>query len=144
LKSAAATAAASAIPGVFAPAIAQAAAKVVVIGGGPGGATAAKYIAKDAAGKIAVTLVEPFDTFTTCFHSNLYVGGYKKLSEITHNYKKLVAAGITHAKSRAMSIDRAKKTVKLADGKTLAYDRLVVSPGIDLKFASVAGYSEDA
>lgn len=144
LKSAAATAAASAVPGIFAPAIAQAAAKVVVIGGGPGGATAAKYIAKDAAGKIAVTLVEPYDTFITCFHSNLYVGGYKKLSEITHNYKKIVAGGVAHARTRAVSIDRAKKLVKLADGKTLAYDRLVVSPGIDLKFESVAGYSEKA
>jgi sulfide dehydrogenase [flavocytochrome c] flavoprotein chain len=121
----------------------QAKPRVVVIGGGPGGATAAKYIAKDSAGAIEVTLVEPFNTFTTCFHSNLYLGGYKTFEQITHSYDKLKAAyGITHAKDRAVSIDRDKKLVRLAGGNTLAYDRLIVSPGIDLKYDSVPGWGE--
>jgi sulfide dehydrogenase [flavocytochrome c] flavoprotein chain len=121
----------------------QAKPRVVVIGGGAGGATAAKYIAKDSAGAIEVTLVEPFDTFTTCFHSNLYLGGYKSFEQITHSYDKLKSAyGIIHAKDRAVQIDRDKKQVRLAGGATLNYDRLVVSPGIDLKFDSVPGWGE--
>ena len=65
------------------PAIAQAKPRVVVIGGGPGGATVARYVAKDSKDAIAVTLVEPASQFTTCFHSNLHVGGFKTLTEIT-------------------------------------------------------------
>jgi sulfide dehydrogenase [flavocytochrome c] flavoprotein chain len=125
------------------PAIAQAKPKVVVIGGGPGGATAAKYIAKD--GGIDVTLVEPAQRFTTCFHSNLYLGGFRSFESITHSYAKVTKAyGIRHARVRATAVDRDKRTVRLSDGKSLSYDRLVVSPGIDLKFDSVPGYSEEA
>lgn len=126
------------------PAIAQAKPRVVVIGGGPGGATVARYIAKDSKDAVAVTLVEPASQFTTCFHSNLHVGGYKTMAEITHGYDKLTAMGITHARTMANAIDREKKIVTLADGNTLAYDRLVVAPGIDLKYDSVAGYSVEA
>jgi NADPH-dependent 2,4-dienoyl-CoA reductase/sulfur reductase-like enzyme len=123
------------------PVFAQARPKVVVIGGGPGGATAAKYIAKD--GGIEVTLVEPARRFTTCFHSNLYLGGFKTWESITQNYAKLVSTyGIKHARQMAMAIDREKRTVRLANGTVLSYDRLVLSPGIDLKFDSVPGYSE--
>lgn len=122
----------------------QAKARVVVVGGGPGGATAAKYIAKDAKGAIEVTLVEPTKQFVTCFHSNLYLGGYKPMDAITHSYDKLVSAyGIKHAQQAAASIDRDKKAVKLADGSTLTYDRLVLSPGIDLKYDSVPGWGQE-
>ncbi len=62
--------------------------KVVVIGGGPGGATVAKYVAKDSAGAIEVTLVEPNQQFVTCFHSNLYLGGFRSFQSITHNYSR--------------------------------------------------------
>jgi NADPH-dependent 2,4-dienoyl-CoA reductase/sulfur reductase-like enzyme len=125
------------------PALAQAKPKVVVIGGGPGGATAAKYIAKD--GGVDVTLVEPAARFTTCFHSNLYLGGFKSWESITHSYDKIVKAyGIKHVRQTAVSGDRDKKVVRLADGRTLSYDRLVLSPGIDLKFDSVPGWSEAA
>lgn len=123
------------------PAIAQAKPKVVVIGGGPGGATVAKYVAKD--GGIDVTLVEPLRRFTTCFHSNLYLGGFRSFQSITHSYDKSAKAnGFRHARTTANAIDRDKKTVRLANGTTLAYDRLVVAPGIDIKFDSVPGYSE--
>ena len=60
--------------------------KVVVIGGGAGGATAARYIAKDSKGEIDVTLVEPSRSYYTCFFSNLYIGGFRDLSSIAHSY----------------------------------------------------------
>jgi sulfide dehydrogenase [flavocytochrome c] flavoprotein subunit len=126
-----------------APAIAQAKPKVVVIGGGPGGATAARYIAKDSAGGIDVTLVEPTANFVTCFHSNLYLGGFKTMPEITYTYAKLGAQGVKVVPQAAASIERAKKQVRLADGSTLSYDRLVVSPGIDLKYDSVPGWGQE-
>lgn len=117
--------------------------RVVVIGGGAGGATAAKYIAKDAKGAIDVTLIEPKEAFTTCFHSNLYLGGFKTFDEITHKYDKLVSNyGIKHVRQWANAIDRAKREVVLADGTRVPYDRLVVSPGIDLKYDSVPGWGK--
>ncbi len=123
------------------PAFAQAKPKVIVIGGGPGGSTVAKYVAKD--GGIDVTLVEPLRQFTTCFHSNLYLGGFRSFQSLTHSYDKLVKNyGIKHARAMASAIDRDKKTVRLANGTTVPYDRLVVAPGIDIKFDSVPGYSE--
>jgi NADPH-dependent 2,4-dienoyl-CoA reductase/sulfur reductase-like enzyme len=127
-----------------APAYAQARPKVVVVGGGPGGATAAKYIAKESGKAIEVTLVEPTKQFTTCFHSNLYLGGFKPLEAITHTYDKLASAyGIKLNHQIAAAIDRDKKQVRLADGSTLAYDRLVVAPGIDLKYDSVPGWGRE-
>lgn len=122
----------------------QAKPRVVVIGGGPGGATAARYIAKDSKGAVDVTIVEPSKQFVTCFHSNLYLGGFRPLSEITHTYDKLVSAhGIKMAYQTASAIDRDKKQVKLADGSTLDYDRLILSPGIDLKYDSVPGWGKE-
>lgn len=122
---------------------AQAKARVIVIGGGPGGATAAKYIAKDAADKIDVTLIEPSQNFVTCFHSNLYVGGFKDMQAITHSYDGLKKYGVNVIHQTAASIDRTAKQVVLADGSKLAYDRLVVSPGIDLKYDSVPGWGQE-
>ena len=119
--------------------------RVVVIGGGPGGATAAKYIAKDAKEAIEVVLVEPKEAFTTCFHSNLYLGGFKSFEEITHRYDKLVSSyGIKHVRQWASAIDRDKREVVLGDGTRLPYDRLVISPGIDLKYDSVPGWGKEA
>lgn len=130
---------------IAAPALlrAQEKPKLVVIGGGPGGATVAKYVARDSKGAIDVTLVEPLDKFVTCFHSNLYLGDYRSFDSISHPYK-LDSYGVKHVRQMASAIDRDKKQVRLADGSTLSYDRLVVAPGIDLKFDSVPGYSEDA
>ncbi|WP_408093601.1 FCSD flavin-binding domain-containing protein [Rhodoplanes sp. SY1] len=122
---------------------AQAKPRLVVIGGGPAGATVARYVAKDSNGAIDVTLVEPAKKFITCFHSNLYLGDYRPWDSIAHDYN-LAAAGVKKVDQAAAAIDRDKKEVRLADGSVLPYDRLVVAPGIDLDFGSVPGWSEAA
>ena len=119
--------------------------RVVVIGGGAGGATAAKYLAKDSKGALDVTLIEDSDTFTTCFFSNLYLGGYRDMPSITHSYEQLVSKyGVKKVTGMAIAVDKAAKTVTMSDGATFPYDRLVLSPGIDLIYDSVPGYSEEA
>jgi sulfide dehydrogenase [flavocytochrome c] flavoprotein subunit len=119
--------------------------RLVVIGGGPAGATVAKYVARDSQGAIDVTLVEPNRRYETCFFSNLYLGGYRDLTSIVHSYDKLVADhGVKIQQQRATGVDRDKREVKLADGTVLPYDRLVVTPGVSLKYGSVPGYSEAA
>jgi NADPH-dependent 2,4-dienoyl-CoA reductase/sulfur reductase-like enzyme len=119
--------------------------KVVVVGGGPGGATAARYIAKDSEGAIDVTLIDPAEQYTTCFFSNLFLGGYRSFDSITHSYDKLESDyGITKVTGMAVAVDRDARTVRMADGSTIPYDRLVISPGIDLIYDSVEGYSEEA
>jgi sulfide dehydrogenase [flavocytochrome c] flavoprotein chain len=115
-------------------------AKVVVIGGGYGGATAAKYVRMLSDYKIDVVLVEPNDAFVSCPISNLVVGGSKQLSDITSAYTGLSKNhGITIVKDMATAIDADKKTVTLARGATIAYDKLVVSPGIELMMGSIEG-----
>jgi NADPH-dependent 2,4-dienoyl-CoA reductase/sulfur reductase-like enzyme len=117
----------------------------VVVGGGPGGATIAKYVARNAGGAIDVTLVEPLRQFTTCFHSNLYLGGFRSWQSITHSYDALASRyDVRLVHQVALGIDRGNKTVRLADGSVLSYDRLAVAPGIELKYDSVPGYSEAA
>ena len=119
--------------------------RAVVIGGGAGGATAARYIAKDSEGNVDVTLIEMNKVFTTCFFSNLYLGGYRTFESITHSYDQLESGyGVKVVHQRATAIDRDKKEVVLSDGSRVPYDRLVVSPGIDLIYDSVPGYSEEA
>jgi sulfide dehydrogenase [flavocytochrome c] flavoprotein subunit len=135
--------AATATP-LFAPAVlGQAKPKLVVIGGGPGGGTVARYVNKDQKGAIEVTLIEPQKNFTTCFFSNIHVGGYRSFESITHSYDKVRREGVKIVHEAAVSIDRGKKQVVLA-GSAVPYDRLVVAPGIDIKFDSVPGYSEAA
>ena len=119
--------------------------KVVVVGGGAGGATAARYIAKDSKGAIDVTLIEASKRYYTCFFSNLYLGGFRKYGSIGHNYYGLaVNNGINVVHEWAESVDNAKKTVRLASGGAVSYDKLVLSPGISLKYDSVPGYSPEA
>lgn len=123
----------------------QAKPKVVVVGGGAAGATAARYIAKDSNGEIEVTLIENSKTYTTCFYSNLYLGGFRTFDSITHSYDKLASDfGINVVHGYASEIDRDSSMIKMQDGTTIPYDRVVVAPGINLKYDSVEGYSEEA
>ena len=115
--------------------------KVVVIGGGAGGATAARYIAKDSKGSIDVTLVEPTRSYYTCFFSNLYLGGFRDFDSIGHSYGKLASDfGINVVHDWAVDVDSSGKTVSLAGGGTLNYDKLILSPGIDFVDNSVPGW----
>lgn len=118
--------------------------RVVVIGGGAGGATAARYIAKDSKGAIDVTLVEPTRKYYTCFFSNLYLGGFKNIDDIGHSYGGLAANGVNVVHDWAIGVDREKKTVTLAGGSTLKYDKLILSPGIDFVDMSVPGWDVSA
>ncbi|HYF18504.1 MAG TPA: FAD/NAD(P)-binding oxidoreductase, partial [Ramlibacter sp.] len=117
-----------------------ASAKVVVVGGGYGGATAAKYVRLLSDQKIDVVLVEPNDAFVSCPISNLVLGGSRQLAEVTTPYTNLARRhGVRVVKDTVTRIDAQKKTVTLAGGATIAYDKLVVSPGIDLLFNQVEG-----
>jgi len=119
--------------------------KVIVIGGGAGGATAARYIAKDSEGAIDVTLIEPTRTYYTCFFSNLYLGGFWDYENLGHSYGTLASEyGINVVHDWAVGVDRDAKTVSLAGGHTLPYDRLIIAPGIDFVEDSVAGWDLSA
>lgn len=115
--------------------------KVVVIGGGAGGATAARYIAKDSGGEIDVTLIEPTRSYYTCFFSNLYLGGFRDLASIGHTYGTLATEyGVNVVHDWAVGVDRDARTVTLASGGAVPYDRLIISPGIDFIDGAVPGW----
>jgi len=119
--------------------------RVVVIGGGAGGGTVARYVAKASKGDIDVVLIEPTRTYYTCFFSNLYLGGFRDFSSIGHTYGKLASDyGITVVHDWAIGVDRSKKSVQLASGADVSYDRLVVSPGIDFRYDTVPGYGVES
>ncbi|MEK9723791.1 MAG: NAD(P)/FAD-dependent oxidoreductase [Rhodospirillaceae bacterium] len=134
----AASAVALAAPGI----VRAAGARVVVIGGGFGGATAAKYLKRFDA-SLDVTMVEPNAEFITCPYSNTVIGGLHPISFITRNYDGLKAIGVKVVHDMAASINAAKKEVKLAGGQTLGFDRCIVSPGIDFKWSAVEGATAD-
>ncbi len=114
--------------------------RVLVVGGGYGGATAAKYVRLLSDQKIEVVLVEPNDAFVSCPISNLVIGGHKTIADVTTRYDSLANNhGVRIVKDMVASIDAAKKVAVLASGPTIAYDKLILSPGIDLMFDSVQG-----
>jgi NADPH-dependent 2,4-dienoyl-CoA reductase/sulfur reductase-like enzyme len=118
-------------------------ARVLVVGGGFGGATAAKYVRWLSDYKIDVVLVEPGDAFVSCPISNLVLGGSKTMSDITVPYAGLATThGVTVVKDMVASIDSANKVAMLASGPTIRYDKLVLSPGIELVWGSVLGLQE--
>lgn len=122
----------------------QHAGKVVVVGGGFGGATAAKYL-KRANPAIEVTLIEPAETFYTCPFSNLHLGGLRSMQEISHGYDELRDRyGVRVIHAMAEDINAEAHTVRLSTGDELAYDRLVLSPGIDIRWNALEGYDESA
>lgn len=115
-------------------------AKVVVIGGGYAGATAAKYMRMWSGGQLDVTMVEPNTAFYSCPLSNLVVAGLKGMKDITTPYDNLTKRhGVKVVQDVVVAIDPDKRRVKLAGGKELAYDRLVVSPGVDFMYENIPG-----
>ena len=114
-------------------------ARVVVVGGGFGGATAAKYI-RLWDPTLDVVLVERESTFVSCPISNLVLGGFTSMGEITRDPDGLKRHGVQLVRDEVTAIDAAKKVVRLARGGELAYERLIVSPGIDFQFGEVQGY----
>jgi len=112
--------------------------RVVVIGGGFGGASAARYL-RMWGGNVEVTLVERNLTFISCPISNLVVGGHKQMADITRGYDGLKAMGVKFVQGDVIAIDVAVRKVRLAGGTELPYDRLVLSPGIDFMFDQVEG-----
>mgnify|MGYP005753621041 CR=1 FL=1 len=115
-------------------------ARVLVVGGGYGGATAAKYVRLLSDYQIEVVLVEPSSAFVSCPISNLVLGGHRTMTDITTPYDNLVRRhGVRLVRDTVASIDPAKKVAVLASGPTIAYDKLILSPGIDLVFDSIQG-----
>src|SRR6185503_5918622 len=105
-------------------------ARVVVVGGGYGGATAAKYI-RMWDPSIDVVLVERDASFISCPISNLVLAGYTSMDEISRGYDGLRRHGVTVVRDEVTAIDSSRKSVKLANGADIAYERLIVSPGVD-------------
>jgi NADPH-dependent 2,4-dienoyl-CoA reductase/sulfur reductase-like enzyme len=117
--------------------------KVIVVGGGFAGASCARAL-RVVDPHIAVTLVEPSTTFTACPFSNGVIAGLRELSAQQFTYDHVAAAGITLARTTATAVDAPARTVTLADGARLPYDRLVLAPGIDIRWGALAGYDEAA
>ncbi len=114
--------------------------RVVVVGGGYGGATASKYIRKFSDYTIDVTLVEPNPNFVSCPISNLVIGGTRTMADITNPYDGLAKNhGVKMVRDTVVGIDAAKKEAKLAGGQTLKYDKLVLAPGIDFMWDRIEG-----
>jgi len=116
--------------------------KVVVVGGGIGGATAAKYIRRMDP-SIQVTLIEPNRHYHTCFMSNEVLGGERSMDSIRFGYSGLAGHGVTVVHDSVTAIDAAGRTVTTAGGKRFDYDRCIVSPGVDFRYETIGGYSAE-
>ena len=112
--------------------------RVVIVGGGFGGATTARYL-RMWGGNVDVTLVERNTNFVSCPISNLVVGGYMQIADITRGYDGLKAMGVKVLQGEVVAVDAGAKKIRLASGAELPYDRLVLSPGIDFMNDQVGG-----
>ena len=134
-----ATASAAVLP---VPTLAQGAApRVVVVGGGFAGASCARAL-RHVDPRIAVTLIEASPTFTACPFSNGVIAGLRELSAQQFTYEHVAADGITIARQLATAMDVPGKAVVLLDGRRVPYDRLVLAPGIDIRWGALPGYDE--
>jgi sulfide dehydrogenase [flavocytochrome c] flavoprotein subunit len=122
---------------------AQSAGRVVVVGGGFGGAACARAL-KQGDAKLQVTLVEPNKVFTACPFSNQVIAGLRAMEAQQFGYEKIAAEGVTVVAQAATKIDPQARSVGLTNGSSLPYDRLVLSPGIDFQFDALPGYDEAA
>ncbi len=114
---------------------------VVVVGGGFGGATTAKYLRLWSEGAIAVTLIEREGQFVSCPMSNLVIGGSKQLEDISLSYDGLRRLGVHVIRAQVTAVDAIRQKVRLETGEEIRYDRLVVSPGVDFMSDQIAGLS---
>lgn len=144
LKVAAAGAASTVFSGCATVPDAKKIGRVVVIGGGFGGATAAKYLRIWSKGTIEVFLIERNTDFVSCPMSNLVLAGDRSINDITRSYAKLADHGVQVIRDEVTAVDAGNKRVKLGRGQDLTYDRLVVSPGIDFMHDAIEGYSTQA
>src|SRR6266705_5058139 len=146
LKTSSALAAASLLPGcAMEPAASsRPIGRVIVIGGGFGGATAAKYLRMWSQGAIEVFLIERNAEFVSCPTSNLVLGGSRKIADITRSYEGLRDYGVQVIRAESTAIDVEKKKVVLRRTEELAYDRLIVSPAVDLMHDQIEGYGAEA
>ena len=122
---------------------AQSTARVVVVGGGFAGASCARAL-RQADPKLAVTLIEASPTFTACPFSNAVIGGLRELAAQQFTYERVAAGGITVVQATATAVDPSTRAVTLGDGKQVPYDRLVLAPGIDIRWGALPGYDEAA
>jgi NADPH-dependent 2,4-dienoyl-CoA reductase/sulfur reductase-like enzyme len=122
---------------------AQSMARVAVIGGGFGGAACARAV-KRLDAKLEVTLIEPNHRFTACPFSNEVIAGLREIEAQQFGYEKIAGVGVRVIAQAATKVDAAARSVTVADGATLGYDRLVLSPGIDFNFEALPGYDEAA
>jgi sulfide dehydrogenase [flavocytochrome c] flavoprotein subunit len=133
-----------AIATLSSPAVRAAAPRVVVIGGGFGGTSVAKYLRRHDPG-IAVTLIEPKKTYHTCPFSSHVIAGLSAMGSIAQGYDALRNThGVTVVQDHAVSVDHAQRMVALKGGGRLGYDRLVMAPGIGFRWDDVAGYDAAA
>ena len=146
LKTSSALAATSLVPGcAMEPAApSKPVGRVIVIGGGYGGATAAKYLRMWSNGSIEVFLIERNAEFISCPLSNLVLGGTKTLSDITRGYAGLRSYGVQVLRDEATAINVEKKKVSLKRIEDLPYDRLIVSPAVELMYEQIEGYDAEA
>jgi sulfide dehydrogenase [flavocytochrome c] flavoprotein subunit len=112
--------------------------RVAVVGGGYGGATAAKYI-RMLDPSIEVVLIEPADVFVSCPISNMVLGGFRTLGEITIPYSGLERHGVRVVRDSATAIDVERREVRLARGDAVKFDRVIVSPGVDFMWEGLPG-----
>jgi sulfide dehydrogenase [flavocytochrome c] flavoprotein chain len=118
--------------------------RVVVIGGGYGGATAARYLRVWGRNTIEVVLIEREAEFISCPASNLVLGGSRRIEELARGYEGLRRHGVQVIHDEATAVDVDRKRVILRQAGTLAYDRLVVSPAVDLMYEQIEGYGAEA
>lgn len=118
-------------------------AHVVIVGGGFGGGTVARYL-RQVSPQIRVSLIELSQRFITCPFSNHYLAGIRSWESITHGFDGLRSAGVHVIHASALDVDTSKRTITLNDGVRLGWDKLVLSPGVDMRWNALEGYDQAA